>query len=108
MSLENTKKLLGVDNEQVDILYEQYKSRLLSYLNKQNPLILTVPTELEYILMELTIARFNRIGSEGMESETMDGHSAKYQALDLSDYYPVIDEYLIEDTPPSDKVVRFL
>lgn len=106
MSLDNTKKLIGVDNEQVDIIYEQYKSRLLSYLNRYTD-VKEVPDELEYILTEVTIARYNRIGSEGMESESMDGHSAKYYQVDLSDYMTEIHAYL-DDEKSDDKVVRFL
>lgn len=109
MSLANTKTLLGVDNERVTIIYEQIEGRLLRRLQKHLPDTLTIPAELEYIVTECTIARYNRIGSEGMESESMDGHSAKYVDKDLSDYEDDILDYLGDDSDGSKTgVVRFL
>lgn len=109
MSLANTKTLLGVDNERVTIIYEQIEGRLLRRLQKHLPDILTIPEELDYIVTECTIARYNRIGSEGMESESMDGHSAKYVDKDLSDYDAEIRIYIegLVETPKTG-VVRFL
>ena len=37
-----------------------------------------IPQELNYILIELTIYRFNRIGSEGMESESKTAGTESY------------------------------
>ena len=85
MSLETVKTLTGVDNEQITAIYSMYEKRLFSRLEKSLLEVVEIPTELEYILTECTIARFNRIGSEGMESESMDGHTAKYGDKDLSD-----------------------
>ena len=109
MSLENTKTLLGVDNERVTIIYEQIEGRLLRRLQKHLPDILAIPDELDYIVTECAIARYNRIGSEGMESESMDGHSASYVDKDLSDYEDDILDYLGDDASGSKRgVVRFL
>ena len=94
MSLENTKTLLGVDNKRVDVIYEQFQGRLLRRLQRSKSDIESIPAELEYILTECTIARYNRIGSEGMTSESMDGHSASYVDTDISDYEDEIKEYL--------------
>ena len=102
MSLENTKTLLGVDNERVDVIYEQFQGRLLRRLQRSKSVIEAVPAELEYILTECTIARYNRIGSEGMTSESMDGHSASYVDTDISDYEDEIKEYL-QDGPATGK-----
>ena len=94
MSLENTKTLLGVDNERVDVIYDQFEKRLLRRLQRSKSDIESIPVELEYILTECTIARYNRIGSEGMTSESMDGHSASYVDTDISDYEDEIKDYL--------------
>ena len=37
-----------------------------------------MPKELEFELIELSIQRFNRIGSEGIASESIDGKSVSY------------------------------
>ena len=109
MSLQDTKTLLGVDNERVTIIYEQIEGRLLRRLQKHLPDTLTIPEELDYIVTECAIARYNRIGSEGMDSESMDGHSASYVDKDLSDYEDEILDYLSDDADGSKKgVVKFL
>lgn len=110
MSLENTKTLLGVDNERVRIVYEQIENRLLSRLKRDFPETAEVPPELEHIVTECAIARYNRIGSEGMTSESMDGHSASYVDKDLSDYEADIRVYIegLQPDAPAKGVVRFL
>lgn len=95
MSLNTIEILLGVENDtRVSTLYERYSALLLARLQKSDPDILDVPEELEYIVDELTIARFNRLGSEGMTSESMDGHSANYDDVSLISYEYAIIQYL--------------
>ena len=109
MSLIETKTLLGVDNERVDVIYDMYEKRLLRRIQRSLPDTVTIPPELEYILTECTIARYNRIGSEGMQSESMDGHSANYVDKDLRDYEPDILDYLSEGVDDGKRGrVRFL
>ena len=110
MSLETVKTLTGVDNEQITAIYSMYEKRLFSRLEKSLLEVVEIPEELEYILTECAIARFNRIGSEGMESESMDGHAAKYIDKDLSDYEHAIQAYIDLQVivPPTKGVIRFL
>ena len=110
MSLETVKTLTGVDNEQITAIYTMYEKRLFSRLEQSLLEVIEIPEELEYVLTECTIARYNRIGSEGMESESMDGHSAKYVDRDLSDYEGEIQSYIdsLIIIPPTKGVVRFL
>ena len=110
MSLETAKILTGVDNEQIATIYNMYEKRLFNRLEQSLLEVVEIPAELEYILTECTIARFNRIGSEGMESESMDGHTAKYVDKDLSDYEHAIQDYIDLQVivPPTKGVVRFL
>ena len=110
MSLETVKTLTGVDNEQITAIYSMYEKRLFSRLEKSLLEVVEIPEELEYILTECAIARFNRIGSEGMESESMDGHAAKYIDKDLSDYEHAIQAYIDSQVivPPTKGVIRFL
>lgn len=109
MELTQVKTLLGVDDERVDILYETISNRLVHILNRHIPDTLTVPIQLKYIVAEVTISRFNRLGSEGMRSETMDGHRADYVDTDLNDYHDVIAEYVSDNTVDTRRgKVRFL
>jgi len=38
-----------------------------------------IPIKFEFIIKEVAEKRFNRIGSEGMTSESIDGHSVSYE-----------------------------
>jgi hypothetical protein len=84
MLLNRIKILLGItDND--ELLYEIIKlieAKILSYLNIEE-----LPKELEYILIELSIERYNRIGSEGLNSESSDGVSFTYNNNDMLDRY---------------------
>ena len=106
MSLDYVKSLTG-DNPQVEVIYNHIAERLLHRIKDTE-----VPLELEYIVDEATIRRFNRIGSEGMKSESVEGHSVTYLDEDeLAPYESAIVAYLEAQLPePSRKpgVVYFL
>ena len=89
MSLEYVKQLTG-DNPQVEAIYSKIAERLLHRINATE-----IPLELEYIVEEATIRRFNRIGSEGMKSESVEGHSVTYiDGDELAPYESAIVAYL--------------
>lgn len=98
MSLKDVKILTGVDNDKIVTIHSQIEGRLLRRLNRALPDLKEVPLELEYIVTECTIARYNRIGSEGMSQESMDGHTATYQSVELSDYEEDILDYIHSKT----------
>ena len=84
MLLNRIKVLLGITGND-ELLYEimeLIKSKILSCLN-----IDELPRELEYILIELSIERYNRIGSEGLNSESSDGVNFTYNNSDMLDRY---------------------
>lgn len=53
-----------------------------------------IPTELSYIVVEVSIARFNRIGSEGVASHTVQGESLTWSDDDFKPYMDDIQEWL--------------
>ena len=92
MSLDYVKQLTG-DNPQVEAIYSKIAERLLHRIKETE-----IPLELEYIVEEATIRRFNRIGSEGMKSESVEGRSATYiDGDELAPYEKAIAIYLGED-----------
>ena len=101
MSLEYVKQLTG-DNPQVEAIYSKIAERLLHRLETTE-----VPIELEYIVDEATIRRFNRIGSEGMKSESVEGHSITFDDSEdpLAPYEAKIEAYL-EGLKPVDEDER--
>ena len=90
MLLNRIKTLLGIpDND--ELIYEiteLTKSKILNYINEAE-----LPLELEFVLVELTIQRYNRIGSEGIVSESVDGKSVSYEDI-FENYKPYLDDYI--------------
>lgn len=106
MSLDYVKSLTG-DNPQVEAIYSKISERLMHRIKEAE-----IPLELEYIVDEATIRRFNRIGSEGMKSESVEGHSVTYDVSDVLDpYESAIVAYLeaqLPEPPRKPGVVYFL
>ena len=108
MSLDSVKQLTG-DNPQIDVIYEMVTRRLATIL-KDVQFVDKALVDLEYIIDEVTIVRFNRIGSEGMKSETVEGHRVEFNHDDpFLAYADIIQQYIDENTefPTSKRVVRF-
>ena len=90
MLLNRVKTLLQIqDND--ELIYEIAeitKEKILNYTNQEE-----LPSELEFVLVELAIQRYNRIGSEGISSESVDGKSVSYED-DFEMYKQYLDDYL--------------
>lgn len=52
----------------------------------------TFPNELEFVVVECTVARYLRMGSEGYDSESIGEISITYQDI-LTPYIPYLDTY---------------
>lgn len=91
--LERIKTLLGIEDSLQDavlsIIIDNVSSHLKVLLGKD------IPKELEFIVVEISIRRFNRLGTEGMKSESVEGHNVTF--YDLKDefvpYKDVIEAY---------------
>lgn len=70
-TLEIMKLILGIEDNEKDAV-------LLAIINIQTSAILNeigaeeLPIQLEHVVIETAIARYNRIGSEGLKSENID------------------------------------
>lgn len=97
--LERIKTLLGIkDTLQDDVLgiiIENVERQLLRKLTRVNESIEEIPDELNYITEEIVVRRFNRLGSEGMKSESVEGHRIDFYDLnkEFDYYYEVIEDY---------------
>lgn len=106
---ENIKIVLDIqDNRQdpvLDVLIKNVSSLLLGKLRKVNKSIKTIPEELEYIIEEVTLRRFNRIGSEGFKSELVEGHRIDFYDLDkeLDPYMDIIEDYAEDEDDTGSK-----
>ena len=92
MLLNRIKTLLQI-NDNDELIYEIVeitKEKILNYINKEE-----LPKELEFILVDMAISRFNKIGSEGFASESTDGKSISYED-DFENYKQYLDDYLLK------------
>lgn len=97
MLLNRVKVLLGItDNDNEELLREIIditNSKILNYIYKTE-----LPNELEFVLIELSIKRFNRIGSEGFVSETVDGKTMSYEESEFEGYKKYLDDYISKNS----------
>lgn len=90
--LDKIKVILQIeDNDRDNILnefIEMSSQRIKNRINENS-----VPPELEFIVKEMVIARFNRVSSEGLASEGSGGGSRAYIEDILETYSEDIEEY---------------
>ena len=98
-TLENVKKLLSINDDKQDELLEiiisNTEKRLISLLPLETE---EIPERLEYIVEEVSVKRFNRVGAEGMTQESIDGRSNTFQSNDFDEYMDVIDALFPKET----------
>ena len=90
MLLNRIKTLLNIEGNE-NLIYEIVnitEAKILNYINATE-----MPKELEFVLIELSVQRFNRIGSEGIASESIDGKSVSYDD-DFTGYKHYLDDYI--------------
>lgn len=92
--LEDIKMLLGITGTELDQRLEtilwSVEARLKFLLGGGEE----IPSSLAYIVIEVSVARFNRIGSEGMASHSVEGESISYVDNDFAAYMDDIQTYL--------------
>lgn len=107
--LENLKMMLGfsdVDEERdsrLRLILTNTTARLKLLMGGIEP-----PEEMDHIILEVAIIRFNRIGSEGMSSHTVEGESLSFADDDFSGFMDEIQAYLDTQKASARGKVRFL
>jgi hypothetical protein len=67
-----------------------------------------IPTELEWIVVELAIKRYNRIGAEGFTEEKSDNIQNRYEESMINEYISFLDRWIENNTEVVEvKGVRF-
>lgn len=89
------KILAGITDDKQDAvistLEEMTRDQLAMMVDER-----AVPPPLEAIVLQVTLARFNRLGNEGMQSYSQEGESITYPASDFDAYASVIDRYIAD------------
>lgn len=108
--LDNLQTLLGIDEadatlmERMELIIANAEARLKILLGGASE----VPEALSYIVTEVAVVRFNRIGSEGMNSHSVEGESISFSDDDFAGYLRDIEAYLDEQSSTKRGRVRFL
>ncbi len=96
------KTLLGINDslqdEVLQIIIDNVSSHLRALLGKD------VPEKLNFIVEEISIRRFNRLGTEGMRSESVEGHNITF--YDLKDEFVPYESIIAEHKDPPEKPGR--
>lgn len=107
--LENLKLMLGIETDNTDrnallkLIISTATSRLKLLLGGIDP-----PESMDYIILEVCVKRYNRIGSEGLSSHSVEGESLSFSADDFSEYSAEIQSFLETQAQSEKGKVRFL
>ena len=105
--LNELKLLLGITDNDRDELFKLLISLATQRLRRKLGGIDT-PDELNYIIIDVVVARFNRIGSEGLTSHSVEGESLSFTDDDFAKYEDDIQDYLDSLSGGKSGKVRFL
>lgn len=105
--LDNLKLLLGIEDadldEKLSLILEHATARLKLLIGGIEP-----PASLEHIIVEVSVMRFNRIGSEGMTSHTVEGESLNFGDDDFNGFADEIQAFLNSQKDTTRGKVRFI
>lgn len=107
--LNNIKILLGIDptdaskDALLKLIISTVTARLQVLLGGIEP-----PESLEYIILEVTIKRYNRIGSEGLTSHSVEGESLAFNDSDFDSFANDIQAFLDTQNSSDRGKVRFI
>lgn len=105
--LDNLKIMLGIEEEDQDaklnLILSNTKSRLKLLLGGIEP-----PEEMNHIVLDVAIMRFNRIGSEGLASHSVEGESLTFSDHDFDGFANEIQAWLDSQKESTRGKVRFL
>lgn len=107
--LEDLKVLLGIADSDEDLdkklrlILTNTTARLKLLLGGIEP-----PEEMNHIILEVSIIRFNKIGSEGLSSHSVEGESLSFDANDFDGFSDEIQAFLDSQKESTRGKVRFL
>lgn len=107
--LNDLKLMLGIDatdtteDAKLKLIISAATARLKTLLGGIQP-----PESLNYIIRDVSIIRFNKIGSEGMESHSVEGESSSFSADDFEGFADDIQAFLDTQKESARGRVRFL
>ena len=108
--LEKVKLLLGLNGETDEGLDERLRLLVSLATSQLKTLLggLETPESMDYIIIGVTVKKFNRLGSEGYASHTVEGESISFSDDDFAEYADDIQTYLSSQKEATKGKVRFI
>ena len=107
MTLDNIKILLGLENDEKDEILTVLLTNAVSTINVYLG-VTELPQELNFVAEQLAVIKFNKLGSEGIQTEKIDVLSTTYQADELASFKAVLDIYKANNNLATTKRIKFL
>lgn len=107
--LDNLKLMLGISAEETELddklrlILSSTTARLKLLLGGIDP-----PDEMNHIILDVAIMRFNRIGSEGLASHSVEGESLSFADSDFEGFAGEIRAWLDSQKESTRGKVRFI
>ena len=107
--LNDLKLMLGIDANETSrddvlrLIISTATARLKLLLGGIEP-----PESMAHIIREVSIIRYNKIGSEGMGSHTVEGESLAFNEDDFASFHDEIQAFLDAQKESTRGKVRFL
>ncbi|EGQ2729197.1 MULTISPECIES: phage head-tail connector protein [Staphylococcus] len=90
--LDDVKSRIGLNDseqdKQLNSIIDNVGAELLSRLPVDT---ISIPDRLRFIVVEVSTKRYNRIGAEGMSTDSQDGRSNSFERNDFEEYQGIID-----------------
>lgn len=95
--LGSIKILVGVTDDKQDGLINELISnaqeQILAYVNQDNNKPVTMPTYIDFIIKDVVVQMYNRLGDEGKVSSSEGSVSSTWSDIDLTRYAAFLDKY---------------
>jgi len=96
--LDSIKLRIGIEDTKQDALLTDIiadvQARVLAYINQDGFIQPELPISLDFVIKDVTIRIYNKIGDEGKESSSEGNVSNTWETpADLSEYSDVLDVY---------------
>jgi hypothetical protein len=107
--LNDLKLMLGIEatdtalDSKLNLILKNTRQQLKAKLGG-----IDAPETLDYIVLEVSIKRFNRIGSEGLASHTVEGEALSFVDDDFNSFSDDIQNFINSQKELTRGKVRFL
>lgn len=110
MELSDLKTMLQIKDDKRDSILELIIKNTTSALSFKLGLKAdtNVPSELDFILLEVAVKRYNRLANEGMSSYSQEGQSITFSTNDFDEFTNDIDAWKDNHGKGDTRAGRFL